>query len=166
VIAGPPLEVAQGQLIRESVALLALVLKRARIDAVGCDDQRVVGGSVSVIGAIRPSADSVGVVERVLVAYENLVEPAVGAALPAKIDARVVVVVDGGGGLRLAGADIAVTGLAPDLALQHEAIVGRRLPIELAEIQVLGEFDLCRTQLSKRFSRELRDNVRRHVAGY
>ena len=156
---------AERQLILEGVTLLALVLERARIDAVGCEHRRVVGHFVGVIGAVGGARrSSGGVVERILVGEEHLVEPAVGAALPAKIDARVGVARNNGRGLRQACTDTAVPGLAADLALQHKAIVGGWRPIELAEIQVLGEVDRCRAELCRRLSWQLGNDVRRHVA--
>jgi len=84
VIAGPPREMTESQLIPQGPALLALVLDRARIDPVGRKHSVVVGHCVGVIGAIDTAADAGGIEGDVLVGQECLVEPAVGAAFPAR----------------------------------------------------------------------------------
>src|SRR5207248_5919465 len=76
-------------------------------------------------------------VERVLVRDQHLVEPAVGAALPAGIDARVVIENVDAGRRRDETRTVSTLVFAAYFGGQHEAIIGGGLPVQLAAVAFL-----------------------------
>ena len=88
VVSGPPLQVAEGQLLFQRRALLTLVLDGARIDSVG-DEDELIAGLIGIVRTVYIGVGGVGPEEGVFPGRHQHVEPAVGAALPAKIEAVV-----------------------------------------------------------------------------
>ena len=162
VIPGPPLQVAERQLVPHGVALLTLVLSGPR-GRWTCGQDRLVVAGCELERVLRTVTERAcrRRVERVLVRDQHLVEPAVGAALPASIDARVVIENVDAGRRRDETRAVSTLVFAAYFGGQHEAIIGGGLPVQLAEVEVLVEGLARRSEFRQGARRQLSDDIRR-----
>ena len=149
----PPCQAGQCQIILHPGAALALVLSSPRWGRTDVDDRLIVVRLVGVDGPVAQAACS-GRVIRILVDRPQLIEPAIRAAVPAGVDARVVIDHIDTGGVCRGNADILAGGFSAHLRAQFEAINACRLPIELAEVQILVEREICRAKLRRHARRQ------------
>ena len=158
-----PVEVAEGQVVLYARTLLSLVLGRQRTGCAGGQYRRVVVRPIGVHLTVA-AAECDRCIERFLMREQQFVGPQVRTMLPANIDACVIVLGRVSGGQRGAAAVAAILILLAILGAGFDAIAIGEFPVDLGEVQILGERQAGRSYLAPHVGRQ-QSRCSRHARG-
>src|SRR5882762_6598513 len=140
------MQIVEGHIVLKARTALTLVLTSARVGRSRVKYRDIVLITDCVHSSIASVYPHLGI-ERILVGEQRIVEPAIGAVLPAGGYARVGVLDILAGRRRVAGADAVDLCFVAILHARFEAIVVGQLPIEFTEIEIFGERQTGRPEL-------------------